>query len=334
MEAKTRDIWVLIETGPDGAAESGLELADAARKLAGAAGGEAVAVVMGKYTEAASEAAARSGFSKVVELASERLEKFDSDTYASALEPLIVENCPEALLLGGSPLCRDAAARLACRLGTGLTTDVVDMEYDTEEGCILWTRPVFGGAYMAQTKCPVLRPQIAVAKQNAFKAAAAADTAAAEIVKAEAAGPARDVKMLLKELVSGSEDRGLSIEDARVIVAGGRGVGSAEGFELLGRLAELLGGAVGCSRAVTDADWMPHSALVGQTGKTVAPKLYIACGISGAMQHTCGMADSDCIVAINRDPEAPIFEIADYGIVGDLHSVLPALIEELERAGR
>ena len=330
MNANAKDIWVFVETSPDGLAACGIELLDTAAQLADAYGGASVAVVAGSADGTAAAEAALCGADRVVKLISGALSGVSADTYAAALSQLMEGGRPAALLFGASPLSRELAARMACRLRTSITTDFTAARIPSGSDSIVWTRPVFGGAYMAETTCSGARPQIGVAKQNAFKRGGSARPAVETV---EAGGSLSEIAALcaLREFVPAAGDGELSIEDAQVVVAGGRGVGSAEGFGQLRELAELLGGAVACSRAVTDADWMPNSALVGQTGKTIAPKLYIACGISGAMQHTCGMEDSDCVIAINKDPEAPIFEIAKYGVVGDLNAVIPALIEEIKR---
>ena len=330
MNVNEKDIWVFIETDTDGSAVSGIELLDTASKLARSYGGRAVAIIAGQSDGKASKAASAEGADLVLKLLSAALSGVSSDAYAEALSRLMGEAYPAAILFGASPLSRELAARMSCRLHTGITTDFIAARVPSGSENIVWTRPVFGGAYMAETTCAASRPQIGVSKQNAFRCGNSANGP----VSVRCAACSLDgivSRCTLREFVPVPDAQELSIEDAQVIVAGGRGVGGTQGFELLRELAGLLGGAVACSRAVTDADWMPNSSLVGQTGKTVAPKLYIACGISGAMQHTCGMEDSDCIIAINKDPDAPIFGLANYGIVGDLNTVIPALIEEIRK---
>lgn len=328
----TRDIWVFVETGTHGTALSGLELVPLAHRLAAGTGGDTVVVSFGELSEDVITKAENSGANRAIVASCEILSAYSSETYASAFEELMSESMPSVLLFGSTQFSREVASRLACRMSTGITTDVIDASVASDSGRIIWRRPVFGGAYVAKTICMDSYPQIAVAKQNAFKTQSVNPGKKIEVVRAACSSVCIKAQCELKEKnteISGDE---LSIEDAQVVVAGGRGVGSAEGFDKLRELANLLGGTVACSRAVTDADWMPHNALVGQTGKTIAPKLYIACGISGAMQHTCGMEDSSCIVAINRDPDAPIFDIANFGIVGDLNVVIPAMIEEIKKS--
>lgn len=331
MEAKVKDIWVFVETDESGLATAGLELIAPAKTIAEKLGGAVVALIAGKQAMSAAADAAACGADKALLLENLSCESWSSDACTYVLEQLVKNSCPEALLLGASMLGRDLAGRLAARLETGVTTDVVAMDYCEEKKAIVWTKPVFAGAYMAESCCESARPQIALARANAFKVGAKAEGREAEIEKCDYTAPQEALRSVLREVVMQADEGVLSVEDAQVVVAGGRGVGSAEGFDKLWELAKLLGGTVGCSRPVCDSDWMAHSSVIGQTGKTIAPRLYIACGISGAMQHTCGMADADCIIAINRDPDAPIFSVADFGIVGDLHAVVPALIEEIKK---
>lgn len=334
MLDRCRDIWVFVETDHNGEAIGGIELLKTAGELAVNLGGTVTAIVAGENVDAAAAEAGKYGAGRVLAICGCGFSKIAVESYTFELEKLAAEEKPAAILFPGSSFCRDIAGSLACRMKTGITTDVVSARTSGNGTEIIWTRPVFGGAYFAETVCSKARPQIATARFNAFKKADVSGNTGVEIVKT-----AESFADLCKRYVLKSVDRGdgytpISIEDAEIIVAGGRGVGGTEGFEQLRELASLLGGTVACSRAATDAEWMPNSALVGQTGKTIAPRLYIACGISGAMQHTCGMADSECIIAINKDPSAPIFSIARYGVVGDLNELVPALTSELKRIKR
>ena len=194
-----------------------------------------------------------------------------------------------------------------------------------------WTRPAFGGNLMATILCPDHRPQIGTVRPGVFKKSEPG-AGSAEVIKEDIHVDAKDIRTQVLELIKEADSENVDLEGAEIIVSGGRGVGGPEGFEPVKALADVLGGVVGASRAAVDSGWIAHSHQVGQTGKTVGPKLYIACGISGAIQHLAGMSGSDCIVAINKDPDAPIFDVADYGVVGNLFEVLPVLTEEIKKA--
>lgn len=243
---------------------------------------------------------------------------------------LVEKYQPSAILIGATNNGRDFAPRLSCRLRTGLTADCTSLDYDAESGNVAWTRPAFGGNLMAVIMCPNTRPQIGTVRPGVFKKTPV-EGKEAEVITEEVTVPAEKIRTKLLESIREAAAGVVNLEDAEVIVAGGRGMGGPENFKLCEELAEVLGGAVGASRAAVDAGWIGHAHQVGQTGKTVGPKLYIACGISGAIQHLAGMSGSDCIVAINKDPEAPIFKAADYGIVGNLFDVLPTLTAEIKK---
>ena len=234
------------------------------------------------------------------------------------------------MLIGATPNGRDMGPRLSSRLQTGLTADCTGLAIDEETGCVAWTRPAFGGNLMATILCTDHRPQLGTVRPGVFKKPAAGE-AKAEITKVDFSFPAEGIRTEILEVIKETAGELVDLEGADIIVAGGRGVGSAEGFAPVRELAEALGATVGASRAAVDAGWISHSHQVGQTGKTVGPKLYIACGISGAIQHLAGMSASDVIVAINKDADAPIFGVADYGIVGNLFEVLPALTAEIKK---
>ena len=220
---------------------------------------------------------------------------------------------------------------MACRLKTGLTADCTALDIDEESGNVAWTRPAFGGNLMATILCPDHRPQIGTVRPGVFKKSAPV-ALRAEIIREKLHVPAEQIRTQLLKVIQEAAGALVDLESAEIIVSGGRGVGGPEGFEPIQALAKVLGATVGASRAAVDSGWIPHSHQVGQTGKTVGPKLYIACGISGAIQHLAGMSSSDVIVAINKDPDAPIFDIADYGVVGDLFQILPALTNEIKKA--
>ena len=236
------------------------------------------------------------------------------------------------MMIGATNVGRDMGPRLSCRLKTGLTADCTAVDYDEETGNIAWTRPTFRGNLLAVIMCPAHRPQIGTVRPGVFKKGERKPENQPEIIREAISVKPERIRTRLVEVLKEAGAGSVNLENAEIIVSGGRGIGGPKGFELLQELADLLGGEVGASRAVVDSDWIGHVHQVGQTGKTVGPKLYIACGISGAIQHVAGMSGSDTIVAINKDPDAPIFNIADYGIVGDLYTVIPALIREIKES--
>lgn len=333
MEISNQDIWVFIETSPDGSAKSvGLELLTPGRRLADARGGKLVGVVIGDNIDAAIGAATALGADRVIAVEGAEYGNYTTDAYAGAFYRLACDHEPSTILIGATNNGRDMGPRLACRLNTGLTADCTAIDIDGDSGKVAWTRPAFGGNLMATILCPDRYPQIGTVRPGVFKRGTPDPSRAAEIVRADIHVAQSDIRVKILEIVRELSGEGVALDSAEIIVSGGRGVGSPEGFEPVRRLAEALGGAVGASRAAVDAGWIPHAHQVGQTGKTVGPKIYFACGISGAIQHMAGMSGADIIVAINKDPDAPIFGIADYGVVGNLHEVLPALTEEILRA--
>ena len=332
MEAKTKDLWVFVETNEDGTAKNvGLELLTPGRMMAGKQGGELVAVVIGNNVEAAVNAASAQGADKGIVVEGPEYAHFSTDAYAIALVSLVEKYGPTSMLIGATNNGRDLGPRVSCRLKTGLTADCTALDIDPESGNVAWTRPAFGGNLMATILCPDHRPQIGTVRPGVFKKGEAGE-AKAEIIKEDIHVDAKDIRTQVLELIKDMDSESVDLEGAEIIVSGGRGVGGPEGFEPIKALAGVLGATVGASRAAVDAGWIPHSHQVGQTGKTVGPKLYIACGISGAIQHLAGMSGSDVVVAINKDPEAPIFDVADYGVVGNLIEVLPVLTEEIKKA--
>lgn len=331
MEAKTKDLWVFIETNEDGSAKNvGLELLNPGKDLAARQGGDLVAVVIGNNVQSAVDAAAEHGASKVIVVEGEEYARYTTDAYAIALTTLVEKYGPKSMMIGSTSNGRDLGPRVSCRLNTGLTADCTSLDYSEEKDIILWTRPAFGGNLMATIICPDHRPEIGTIRPGVFKKNPVGGTA--EVIREEIHVEADKIRTQLIEIINEMGAEKVDLEGAEIIVSGGRGVGSAEGFDVIRALAAELGATVGASRAAVDAGWIPHAHQVGQTGKTVGPKLYIACGISGAIQHVAGMSSSDCIVAINKDPEAPIFDVADYGVVGNLFDVLPVLVEEIKKA--
>ena len=304
-EFTNKNIWVFIETDEGKAKSVGLELLNPGRMLAEKSGEKLVAVVFGKDNAEAIEQIKGYGPDQIISVSGGEYEKYTNNG-------------------------RDFAPRLSCRLRTGLTADCTSLDYDAESGNVAWTRPAFGGNLMAVIMCPNTRPQIGTVRPGVFKKTPV-EGKEVEVITEEVTVPAEKIRTKLLESIREAAAGVVNLEDAEVIVAGGRGMGGPENFKLCEELAEVLGGAVGASRAAVDAGWIGHAHQVGQTGKTVGPKLYIACGISGAIQHLAGMSGSDCIVAINKDPEAPIFKAADYGIVGNLFDVLPTLTAEIRK---
>lgn len=332
MEAKTKDLWVFIETNPDGSAKNvGIELLTPGRELADKQGGKLAAVVIGSEAEAAADAANSHGADQIIIVDGPEFKEYTTDAYANALCELLEKYAPTSLLIGATNNGRDLGPRVSSRLRTGLTADCTGLDIDEASGNVAWTRPAFGGNLMAMILCPDHRPQIGTVRPGVFKKCAETEKKA-EIIREDIHVAAEDIRTQVLEIVNELGDEKVDLEGAEIIVSGGRGVGGPEGFAIIRELAEVLGAEVGASRAAVDAGWIPHAHQVGQTGKTVGPKLYIACGISGAIQHAAGISGAECIVAINKDEEAPIFNIAKYGVVGNLFEVIPVLIEEIKKS--
>ncbi len=332
MEAKTKDLWVFIETNEDGTPKNvGLELLNPGRMLADKQGGKLVAVVIGDGVDESIEKAGIYGADQVLVIEGPEFKQYTTDAYANALCDAIIKYGPTTVMVGATNNGRDLGPRVSSRLRTGLTADCTSLDIDEETGNVAWTRPAFGGNLMATIMCPDHRPQCGTVRPGVFKKPEAGENKA-EVIREDYHVAPEDIRTAILETIKDAAGETVDLEGADVIVSGGRGMGGAEGFETtLKPLADLLGGVVGASRAAVDSGWIAHSHQVGQTGKTVGPKLYIACGISGAIQHVAGMSSSDCIVAINKDAEATIFGIADYGVVGDLYEVVPALTAEIKK---
>lgn len=332
MEAKTKDLWVFVETNEDGTAKNvGIELLTPGKMMAGKQGGALVAVVIGCGVDEAVKAANEHGADKIIVVDGPEYKHFTTDAYATAICTLVEKYGPTSMLIGATNNGRDVGPRISCRLKTGLTADCTALDIDEETGNVAWTRPAFGGNLMATILCPNHRPQIGTVRPGVFKKSDAVE-GKAEIIKEDVHVSEDQIRTQVIELIKEMGGENVDLEGAEIIVSGGRGVGGPEGFDTIKALADVLGATVGASRAAVDAGWIAHAHQVGQTGKTVGPKLYIACGISGAIQHLAGMSGSDCIVAINKDPDAPIFDVADYGVVGNLFEVLPVLVDEIKKA--
>lgn len=332
MEAKTKDLWVFVETNEDGSAKNvGLELLTPGKEMAAKQGGALAAVVIGRGVDAAVDAANAHGAEKIIVVDGPEYQHYTTDAYAIALCTLVEKYGPTSMLIGATNNGRDLGPRVSCRLHTGLTADCTALDIDAESGNVAWTRPAFGGNLMATILCPDHRPQIGTVRPGVFKKSAPGE-GTAEIIREHIRVPAEQIRTQVLELIEELGSEKVDLEGAEIIVSGGRGVGGPEGFAPIRELAQVLGATVGASRAAVDSGWIPHAHQVGQTGKTVGPKLYIACGISGAIQHLAGMSGSDVVVAINKDPDAPIFDVADYGLVGNLFEVIPVLVQEIKKA--
>ncbi len=324
-----KNIWVFIETECGKAKNVGYELLHAAKPLAEKKGCPLVAVVIGKDVEDAAKDAICYGADSAILVDGPEYEYYTTDAFVKALIALVQKYKPETLMIGATTNGRDMGPRVSCHLKTGLTADCTAIDIDEETGNVAWTRPTFGGNLMATIMCPDSRPQMGTVRPGVFKKGACDKNRTGEIIREEIHVAPEEIRTTLVERVNEIVEA-VNLSEAEIIVSGGRGVGSAENFKLIEGLAKVLGGTVGCSRAVVDAGWLPYAHQVGQSGKTVAPKLYFAVGISGAIQHLAGISGADTVIAVNKDADAPIFGVADYGIVGDLNEVVPALTEALK----
>ncbi len=307
--------------------KTSLELASKAAELAAKSGGQAEAVLIGNGIDALANELAPYGIKKVTILQSPKLDKYNSIGYVNVLAGLVKELNPDILLATASPAGKDFFPRLAARLDTGLASDAVDLKIDGD-GKLLATHPIYSGKALVDIKIPNSKPQMALIRPNSFGVGAPQAGATAEVLKKDV--DPGDMKAEMKELVKAASDKA-DLTEAEIIVSGGRAMKEAANFKILQELADVIGATVGASRAAVDSGYAPHDMQVGQTGKVVNPKLYLAFGISGAIQHLAGMRTSKVIVAVNKDPEAPIFQKADYGIVGDLFEIVPLLTAEFKR---
>ncbi|OPX84258.1 MAG: Acryloyl-CoA reductase electron transfer subunit beta [Pelotomaculum sp. PtaB.Bin104] len=302
------------------------ELLTAGRKVADQTGEELAAVLMGKDVAGLAASLGEYGADKVFVADDDKLAQYTSDAYSKVLADMIKEKDPSTVLFGCTVQGRDLAAKVAQKVGAGLLSDCIAM--DLEGGSLIFTRPVYSGKALLKAGIPEKSPAMATIRPNVLAAEAAPRQA--EVVNVAVNLDANDLRQVIKDVVMQISSRP-ELTEANIIVAGGRGMKGAEGFKVLEDLADAIGAAVGASRAAVDSGWIEQIFQVGQTGKIVSPTLYIACGISGAIQHMAGMSSSKCIVAINKDEEAAIFKNADYGIVGDLFQVVPILTEEVKK---
>ena len=326
-------VWIFAEQREGKLNPVSFELLGEGKRLARARGSELSAVLLGWGVKDMAGELIQRGAERVYLTDSPQLKDFLVEPYAQALVDLIREYRPEIVLGGGTTLGRSLIPRVATKLRTGLTADCTGLEIDPENGLLLQTRPAFGGNIMATIICPHHRPQMATVRPKVMREAAADQKRDGQVILKEFKPEELSSRTKLLQVVK-EEEETANIAEADVIVSGGRGLGDPSKFALIEDLAKALGGAVGASRAAVDAGWIPYSHQIGQTGKTVCPQLYIACGISGAIQHLVGMQSAKVIVAINKDPDAPIFKVATYGIVGDLFQVIPALLKRIKKSGQ
>ena len=327
--AAYRGVWVFVEQSEGEVAKVSWELLGKGRELADALGVELAAVVAGSDVGHLCHEAFAYGADKAYLVDTPVLLHYRTDAYLRAICHLIDSYRPEVILMGATGLGRDLAGAVATVVGTGLTADCTGLAIDDQRN-LMQTRPAFGGNIMATIMCDKFRPQMATVRPHVMHMPERLEGAAGEIVPVTC--PVREEDILTKVLEVINDRQGhdhVDVAGAEFIVSGGRGLMGPDNFAMLQELADELGGVVGASRSAVDAGWMPHERQVGQTGKTVRPKIYVACGISGAIQHLVGMQDSDVVIAINRDKDAPIFEVATYGIVGDLFKVVPAITRRI-----
>jgi len=325
-----KDIWVFVEQREQKLMNVSLEILGEARRLADKKDVKACAVLVGYEVKGLAEELIKYGADVVYVIDHPLLKNYTTDAYTKVICDLANSLKPEVILYGATYIGRDLAPRIAARMQTGLTADCTALDID-ENGLLLQIRPAFGGNLIATIICPERRPQMATVRPGVMKKALMDEGRRGEVIEIKPVIEEKDIRTEIISIIKEARQK-VNLEEADIIVSGGRGVGGPEGFKLIEELAEVLGGVVGASRAAVEAGWISSDHQVGQTGKTVRPKLYIACGISGAIQHIAGMGGAKTIVAINKNPDAPIFKIADYGIVGDLFKVIPALIEEIKEA--
>ena len=342
--AEYKGVYVFAQQVDNEISGIAYELLGKGKELAAKLNEEVTAVLIGHEVKGLADKLAEYGADKVIVVDDPELKEYRTEPYAHALSSVINEFKPEIVLVGATAIGRDLGPTVSARVATGLTADCTVLEIgdfplvaipgkeaEQKHNQLLMTRPAFGGNTIATIACPDNRPQMATVRPGVMQKIEPIVGAKANVIEYNPGFTPNDRYVEIKEIVKAVSDT-VDIMDAKILVSGGRGVGSPENFKILEDLAEALGGSVSCSRAVVDSGWKPRELQVGQTGKTVRPNLYIACGISGAIQHTAGMEESDIIIAINKDEDAPIFDVADYGIVGDLNKIIPQLTEAIKAA--
>lgn len=331
----SKDVYVLAEQRDGEIQKVGIELIGKATELAADLGQQVVAVLLGSGIKDKADVLIKHGANKVVVVDDPMLAEYVTEPYAKALYEVIKKCDPEVVLFGASSIGRDLAPRVSARVHTGLTADCTKLDIGTIDAMpdtklLLMTRPAFGGNIMATIVCKDFRPQMATVRPGVMKALPRDEARKGEIEEIKVDFTPADMNVTIKEVVKGDK-KSVDITEAKVLISGGRGIGSADFFGKLQELADVLGGVVSSSRANVDAGWIEKDRQVGQTGKTVRPDLYMACGISGAIQHVAGMESSEYIVAINTNDTAPIFDVADLGIVGDVKAIIPKLTEAIAK---
>lgn len=338
--AEYKGVFVFAQQVDNELSGIGFELIGKGKDLAKELGTEVTAVLVGSDIKGLADELAAYGADKVIVVDDPELKEYRTEPYTHALASVIETYKPDIFLIGATAIGRDLAPRVCARVHTGLTADCTQLEIgdypmvplpgkEQLHNQLLMTRPAFGGNTIATIACPEFRPQMATVRPGVMQKIAKIEGAKAVVEEFNPGFTPNEKYVEILEVVKAVTDTA-DIMDANILVSGGRGVCSEENFKLLEDLADALGGSVSCSRAVVDAGWKPKDLQVGQTGKTVRPNVYIAVGISGAIQHLAGMEESDLIIAINKDETAPIFSVADYGIVGDLTKILPALTEKIK----
>jgi electron transfer flavoprotein alpha subunit len=324
----TKDVFVFVEQRDGVVLPAGLQSITPAKALAAKTGGRVVAGIIGHNLGAVADKLDAVGVAATFMADAEPLSKYNALKYARALADLIRKADPQIVLLAASFMGRDLAPRAAMRLGAGLATDCIELDIDST-GALVVKRPIYAGKALSRVHFNAAKLQMASVRANTFPVAAGGGAKADRVTVPFTPDPADDKQVTREIARTGGGEK--DVTEASIVVSGGRSLKNAENFKIIADLAHVLDGAVGASRAACDAGYQPHSRQVGLTGKTVTPQLYIACGISGAIQHLAGMRGSRRIVAINTDPEAPIFKVADYGILGDLFTLVPLITEEVKK---
>ena len=327
-KADFNGVWVFAEQREGQLQKVSLELLGEGRKIADKLGSKLTALLIGNKVQNLVEDLSRHGADEVLVVDAPELEHYTTDGYTKAICELANAKKPNIIFIGATFIGRDLGPRVAARLETGLTADCTSLDVDVESGDLLATRPAFGGNLMATIVCPDHRPQMATVRPGVFEKLPLGENDAT-VENVEIKFNSNDIRTKIVEIIKEHKDI-FDISEANVLVAGGRGIGSEENFKMLKELAEVMNGSIAASRAAVEKGWVDKDYQVGQTGKTVRPNIYVACGISGAIQHAAGMQDSDMIIAINKDANAPIMKIADYAIVGDVNKVVPEFIAQLK----
>ena len=321
-------IWVVAEQREGELRKISFELVSEGKRLADKMGQSVTAILLGSNIKEKAPELGKYGADKVIVADDNRLATYTTDAYVSVIGELAKKEEPSIILLGASIQGKDLSGRLAARLGVGMAQDCVEFSLDNSN--LIAKRPIYAGKAYATVTFKDSSPQIATARPNVFELNEPDESKSAEVIDAAFSLDDSQMKTKVVEVIQEAGDKP-DLTEAELIVSGGRGMKGPENYNIIEELADLIGATVGASRSAVDAGWRPHSDQVGQTGKVVSPNLYVACGISGAIQHLAGMSTSKYIVAINKDPEAPIFQKADYGVVGDLFDVVPVLTEEIKK---